>query len=134
QAYTGPGPYRIVNNYLEASGENIMFGGAAPKIAKLVPTDIEIVHNHFFKPLAWRDQWRIKNLFELKNARRVRIHGNIFENNWMAAQSGYGVLFTVRTCEAGDYSWAVVEDVDFSNNLLKNSENGINISGKDDIR
>jgi len=134
EGHTGPGPYRIVNNYLEASGENIMFGGAAPSIQNLVPAQIEIAHNYFFKPLSWRDKWRVKNLFELKNARGVRIHGNVFENNWAAAQSGFGILFTVRTCEAGNYPWAVVEDVEFSDNILKNSENGINIMSQDDVR
>ena len=28
--WAGPGPFKIVNNYLEASGENVMFGGADP--------------------------------------------------------------------------------------------------------
>src|SRR5439155_4742275 len=40
--WNGAGPFRIVNNYLEASGENIMFGGADPTIHDLVPSDIEI--------------------------------------------------------------------------------------------
>lgn len=50
----GPGPYLIENNYLEAAGENIMFGGADPTISGLIPTDITIRRNHFFKPVAWR--------------------------------------------------------------------------------
>ena len=52
--WNGPGPIKIANNYLEAAGENIMFGGADPKIADLVPSDIEVVHNHLSKPLRWR--------------------------------------------------------------------------------
>jgi hypothetical protein len=35
--WNGPGPFTIENNYLEAAGENIMFGGALPKIANMVP-------------------------------------------------------------------------------------------------
>lgn len=53
--YNGPGPYRIVNNYLEGSGENILFGGVDPAITNLVPADIEVSRNHIYKPLAWRD-------------------------------------------------------------------------------
>ncbi|HXW08851.1 MAG TPA: carbohydrate-binding protein [Vicinamibacterales bacterium] len=53
--FNGPGPFRIINNYLEASSENVMFGGADPRIIGLVPSDIEIRRNHFYKPLAWRD-------------------------------------------------------------------------------
>ena len=35
--WNGPGPFRIANNYLEAAGENVMFGGADPTIDGLVP-------------------------------------------------------------------------------------------------
>ncbi|HKR21529.1 MAG TPA: hypothetical protein VJS17_03000, partial [Pyrinomonadaceae bacterium] len=34
--WNGPGPFQIINNYLEASGENIMFGGSLPAITGLV--------------------------------------------------------------------------------------------------
>jgi hypothetical protein len=33
----------------------VLFGGADPKTPNLVPTNITIRQNHFFKPLAWRD-------------------------------------------------------------------------------
>jgi hypothetical protein len=44
------GPYKIVDNFLEASGENILFGGGE---ATTSPADIEIRQNHLFKPLTW---------------------------------------------------------------------------------
>lgn len=50
--YNGAGPFRIINNYLEAAGENIMFGGADPAVYNLVPTGIEISRNHIFKPMS----------------------------------------------------------------------------------
>src|SRR5207244_12647765 len=96
EGWNGPGPFMIVNNYLEATGENAMFGGADPSIVNLVPSDIEIRHNYFFKPTSWRGVWAaVKNLFELKNARRVLVEGNIFENNWIASQAGCAIQFTV---------------------------------------
>ena len=52
--FAGPGPFRITNNYLEGAGENILFGGADPLVANLVPSDIEISRNHIVKPLSWR--------------------------------------------------------------------------------
>jgi hypothetical protein len=52
--WNGAGPFRIVNNYIEAAGENIMFGGADPAVYNLVPTDIEISRNHIAKPLEWQ--------------------------------------------------------------------------------
>jgi hypothetical protein len=53
-AFNSPGPMKIINNYLEGTGENILFGGADPRIEGLVPSDIEIRRNHFSKPVAWR--------------------------------------------------------------------------------
>ncbi len=50
--YNGPGPFKIVNNFLEGAAENIMFGGADPRIPGLVPSDIEIRGNHLFKPMS----------------------------------------------------------------------------------
>src|ERR1051325_5930847 len=93
--WNGPGPFHIINNYVEGAGINIMFGGSDPQIPNLVPADIEIRANHFFKPLSWKvddpsyrgRHWTIKNLLELKNARRVTIDGNILQNNWTDAQS-----------------------------------------------
>ncbi len=52
--WNGPGPYLIQNNYLEAAGENVMFGGADPKIPNLVPSDITLRLNHFIKPRSWQ--------------------------------------------------------------------------------
>ena len=131
--WNGPGPYRIINNYLEGAGENVMFGGADASLRGLVPSDIEVVGNHLAKPLSWRGVWTVKNLFELKNARRVRVEGNLFENNWTDGQSGVAVLFTVRNQEGGN-PWAVVEDVEFVNNVVRRAGGGVSILGTDDLR
>lgn len=136
--WAGPGPYLIHNNYLEAAGENLMFGGADPAIRDRVPADIEIRGNHFAKPVAWKagapgyagTTWSIKNLLELKNARRVQVDGNLFEHNWAESQNGFAILFTVRNQE-GSAPWSVVEDVTFSNNIVRHVANGINILGRD---
>jgi hypothetical protein len=130
--FNGPGPFTIVNNYLEASGENIMFGGGDPAIPNLVPSDILISRNHLAKRLAWRTEtkWTVKNLLELKNAQRVVVDGNILENNWVAAQSGFAVVFTVRN-QAGGCPWCVVQHVQFTNNVVRNTAAGINILGRD---
>ncbi len=137
--WNGPGPFKIVNNYLEGAGENILFGGADPEIENLIPSDIEIRRNYCYKPLTWRRgdpsyagrHWSIKNLLELKNAQRVLIDGNVFENNWQDAQNGYGVLFTVRN-QDGSAPWSIVQDVTFTNNILRHSGGGFNFLGTDD--
>lgn len=135
EGWAGPGPYRIINNHLEASGESVGFGGATPVIQNILPSDMEIRGNHFYKPLSWRrgdpsfagDSWMVKNHLELKFAQRVLIDGNVFENNWVQAdQHGFAVQFTVRD-ENGAVPWAVIQDVTFSNNIVRHSGAGINI-------
>jgi hypothetical protein len=53
--WNGPGPYVIENNYLEAAGENVMFGGADPAIPNLVADGITFRRNYLSRPMAWRD-------------------------------------------------------------------------------
>ncbi|MBZ5559207.1 MAG: hypothetical protein LAO77_18195 [Acidobacteriia bacterium] len=131
--WNGPGPFKIVNDYLEASTENILFGGADPYIANLVPSDIEVRGNWVNKPTSWMgSSWTVKNLFELKNARRVLVDGNIFEHNWPQAQNGYSILFTVRD-QYGTAPWSIVADVTFTHNVVRHVANGINVLGEDDI-
>jgi hypothetical protein len=131
-SWNGSGPFKISNNYLEGSGENVMFGGADPSISGLVPSDIEISGNNFFKPEAWRSQsWTVKNLLELKNARRVLIAGNVFEQNWGSSQVGFAIVLTPRN-QNGGAPWSAVQDVTFTNNLVRNVASGVNILGSDD--
>ncbi len=137
-SWSGGGPFEINNNFLEGSTENILFGGADPSIANLVPSDITITQNHFFKPLTWKYGdpsyggvlWQVKNLLELKNAQRVLVEGNVLENNWAQAQNGYGVLFTPRN-QSGTCTWCGVSNVTFRYNLFQHSGSGFNMSGAD---
>ncbi len=137
--WNGPGPFKIVNNYLEGAGENVMFGGADPSIKDLVMSDIEFRRNVCSKPLSWKKghatyagkPWSVKNIFELKNARRVVIDGNIFEHSWLDAQVGFAILFTPRNQEGGA-PWCTVEDVSFTNNIVRHAAGGVNIMGRDD--
>ena len=138
EAWNGPGPFKVQNDYLEASGENLMFGGEDPSIQGLVPSDIEVIGNHFAKPLAWMagnpayqgTPWSIKNIFELKNARRVLVQGNLFEYNWAQSQDGFSILFTVRD-QDGTAPWSVVSDVTFTDNVIQHVADGINFLGFD---
>ena len=100
------GPFKIVNNFLEASGENILLGGGP---ATQTPSDIEIRHNYFFKPIIWMSgqpgfiggngghPFIVKNIFELKNAQRVLFEGNVLENSWGGfSQAGFSIVLTPR--------------------------------------
>jgi hypothetical protein len=130
--WNGPGPYLIENNYLEAAGENVMFGGAEPAIDGLVPSDITFRGNYVSKPLEWRSAdspWTVKNLFELKNARRVLIEANVFENNWAAAQNGYAIVLT--PLNDGTAPWTVVSEVTLRLNVVRHTASAVNILGFD---
>ena len=96
------GPFKIVDDFLEAAAESVELGGGA---ATATPTDIEIRRNHLFKPMIWMrgqpgfvggvdgNPFIVKNLFELKNAQRVLFEGNILENTWGGfSQAGYALV------------------------------------------
>lgn len=129
-----PGPLKIVNNYIEGAGENILLGGADPGVTNLVPEDIEIRRNYFFKPLTWKvddpsyagTHWTIKNLLELKSARRALIEHNLFKNVWADAQAGYAVLFTGRNSSGGCTECAV-QDITFRYNHIDSMVLGFQI-------
>ncbi|MEN3332501.1 MAG: hypothetical protein V7641_1866 [Blastocatellia bacterium] len=136
--WNGPGPYKIVNNYLEGATENFMLGGSDPSIANLVSTDIEFRRNYCAKPLSWCAtepsyagvHWSVKNIFELKNAQRVLVDGNIFENCWVDGQTGVAIQLTPRN-QDGSAPWCTVTDVTFTNNIVRHSAAGVNILGGD---
>jgi hypothetical protein len=237
--YNGAGPFTIENNYLEAAGENVMFGGADPAVTNLVPSDIVLRRNHLYKPLAWRNailaapaspratagsggalasgthyfrvvalmatgtrtansapsaevratvssggsvavswsrvsgadkyrvfrgtaaggqtkyidttassvtytgsgelagtpassgtKWVVKNTLELKNAQRVTADGNVLENSWSAGQYGYAIVLTPRN--SGSAPWTRVQDVTFTNNIVRHVAGVLNLAGFDD--
>jgi hypothetical protein len=126
--WNGPGPFKILNNYLEAASENIMFGGSDPAIVNLVPSDIEIRRNLSTKRLAWQSgRVPVKNAFELKNARRVLVEGNVFENVWESGQDGTAILLKSVNQE-GNCRWCVTEYVTFRRNIVRNAAHGVVIN------
>ncbi|HEY6187328.1 MAG TPA: right-handed parallel beta-helix repeat-containing protein, partial [Pyrinomonadaceae bacterium] len=130
--WNGPGPFKIINNYLEASGENAGFGGSDPPISGLIPSDIEIRHNTFSKPVSWRGVWAVMNLFEIKSGQRVVIEGNLFENCWVSVQAGFAIVLTVRN-QTGGAPWSTIRDVTFRNNIVRHSGSGVNLLGHDSM-
>jgi hypothetical protein len=132
--WNGAGPLLIQNNFLEAASENIMFGGAGTVVPGLVPSDITIVGNYFYKDPSWRGKaapynWAIKNLLEFKNAQRVLVHGNVFAYCWLQAQAGGIVTVTPRA--VGGDAWASAADLTFTDNLLEHAGYGITIADSD---
>jgi len=127
--WNGPGPFKIVNNYLEGAGENVAFGGGDPTIPGLTPSDIEIRRNHFTRPLSWKKVWLVKNILELKHAQRVLIEGNVFENNWVDGQDGFAMVWK-SVDQNGAAPWSVVRDVTFRRNMVRNSGAGVMLAAR----
>jgi carbohydrate binding protein with CBM6 domain/parallel beta helix pectate lyase-like protein len=131
--WNGPGPYLIENNYLEAAGENVMFGGSDPYITDLVPSNITIRRNLISRPLAWMSSsWVVKNLIELKNAQNVTIEGNVIENNWSAGQQGYSIVMQPRN-QSGSAPWSTVRNITIRNNVIRHIAAAFNICGYDNL-
>ena len=128
--WSGPGPYKINNNHIEGGDINILFGGASPTIPDMIPSNIEVRHNTVRKPAEWYQaipRRRVKNLFELKNAQYVLVDRNIFENIWGDGQDGSAIVLTPKNDE-GQAPWTTVEDVMFSNNIVRRAWGGVRIA------
>jgi hypothetical protein len=135
------GPYKIFDDFLEASGENILFGGGA---ATTTPADIQIQQNHLFKPLIWMagqpgyvggadgNPFIVKNNFELKNAQRVLFEGNIVEYAWGGfTQYGYSLVITPKNQEGEGGNLCPlckVTDITIRYNTVSHAGAGINIA------
>ena len=135
------GPYKIDDNFLEAAGQSIMFGGAPGTIT---PTDIEIRYNHLFKPLTWQagavgfvggsqgDPFIVKNHLELKNAQRVLFEGNLLEDVWGGfTQSGFSVVLTPKT-QGGVCMPCQVTDITVRYNKIRNVGGGFDLANVED--
>ena len=140
---TQDGPFLIQNNFLEASGEALMFGGGA---ATKTPTDIEVIGNHFWKPWQWMPgnspfvggldgkPFIVKNHLELKNAARVLVENNLMENTWGGfSQTGFSILLSPKNQydeQSGKNVCPVcqVTDVTIRYNRLSHAGGGVQIA------
>jgi hypothetical protein len=124
--WNGTGPYYIANNLIQAAAYNIMFGGSDPSISGQNPTDITITGNTLSKPTAWFSQnWRVKNIFELKSAIDVTFTNNNLNGNWGGKGDASGAAIWIKTVNQGDSggsgcTWCVVRNVTVSGNVITN--------------
>jgi len=129
---TPQGIWKIHNNFLEAAAETILFGGVTTN--SVTPADIEITKNHMFKPSTWMPgqpgfvgrpnsditkcittpgycPFVVKNLFELKNAQRVLLEGNILEYSWPGF-SQHGAAISVNGMNPADRTLSYISVMD----------------------
>ena len=129
---------KAYNNFMEAAGQSIMFGGAA---AVIITSDIEIRLNHMFKPLTWNPldkqfigtKFIVKNNFELKEGQRILVEGNIMENTWGGfSQNGANILLTPKN-QSGNNGTNIcpicfVSDVTLRYNYVLHGSQGLQIA------
>jgi hypothetical protein len=122
--------------YLEASAENFMLGGSDPSSPEAIPQDVELRHSTLAKPVGWRSaspRPLVKNLLELKNCKRVKVHDNLLEYAWAGGQIGFALVLTVRN-QGGDAPYSTIEDVEITTNLFRHMAGGVQILGRDNLQ
>jgi len=135
--WNSPGPLAVLNNYLEATTENIIIGGAAPVVYGTVPSDIVVKWNYFTKRTSWMDYpaslRSVKDLFETKCVRRLLLEGNVFENVWPSAWAVSTALM-IRSL-TGDPTGGQSDDstqannITIRNNVIRNAGTAITVDG-----
>jgi len=128
----GPGPRLIQNNEISGGTESFLCGGSLLPYSDVIPTDITVVHNYFNHPLAWHTGTPVvfvKNMFELKVGKRVRVTDNVFDGSWDlgGGQNGTAITLTPRNYQdSGDgsstkiYLTDEVSDVLVAHNVARN--------------
>jgi hypothetical protein len=106
-----------------------------PSVTGTSLTDLGAAGTSASQPADVGRRWVIKNLFEVKHGQRMIVDSNIMEHCWQAGQDGYAVLFTPRNSTKATAEltnpWVVVQDILFTNNIVRRSAAGIQIMGKD---
>jgi hypothetical protein len=137
-SYNGYGPFKIVNNYLEASGITLLFGGTNPKIEGFVPTDIEMRRNHFTMRSSWNPfdaaydstTRPIKNRVEFKYGQRALVEGNVIEKSPVGGQNGEAFVIKSMAGEAGLVAaWYITQNIYSRHNLCQDLWNCMYITG-----
>lgn len=118
------------NNFIQAASENFLAGTESPTIANFVNYDLTFRKCHFHKPTSWNGTVPIKNLFELKNAKRVLLEQSLLENQWEDSQDT--AINLKSTNQYGDATWATVQDVTVRYNKCLNIANFIKTPAHDD--
>jgi hypothetical protein len=131
-AWAGPVEADVLNNFLEASGENLIVGGGDEWAEIMRPRSLVAKGNTCTKDLAWRARTdvAVKNCFELKSILKAEVTGNIFEHAWKDRQEGAAVLFTPRN-QDGRAPYTTVENVLFHGNVIRHCAAGFQIQGDD---
>lgn len=118
---------------IEASGQNIIYGGSYCGHADLIPQDIVHKNLTLLKPERWLKDPTVTvvNHFEIKNGKRIKAT-NVRAQGCRpgGGQDGSSILLTVRQDPP---PYCCVEDIELSDWDIEDVEGGIQILGHDDM-
>jgi hypothetical protein len=131
-AWDSPGPFHLEDGYFEASGETILFGGSDEPMSTNVPSDIKLLKSTLTKNPAWQAAgYQVKNVLELKSARRMLVQGCDLSYAWSGyTQDGYLLVITPRNQDGGS-PWVSVEDITITDNDFSEGAGWIQMLGTD---
>jgi hypothetical protein len=121
------GPVTVRGGEYVAASENIMIGGDTLKVQGCIQSDVTVEGVDLHKPDSWRTDGTkraVKNLFEVKSGRRVKLVDSTLSGSWRASQDGWAIVITPKN---GNY----IEDVLIDNVTVTNVGGGIQLLGKD---
>lgn len=137
--YAGPGPFKIVNNDIEVSGINVLFGGAQSWVSGQSSSDVFVHRNYLHKNPCWfvgsacfvGTEWTAKNLVEFKHGYRMLVDANYLEYSWCChgGQFGFAFLSSVQNDQCTTDSWHEVDDLTIQRNIIRHVANMMTISG-----
>ncbi len=119
--------FAVINNYLEATGENVFTDGVETVDGVVyVPSDGEIRGNYLRKLVEWNAKspsWNnTKNQFEMKSGQRILFEGNIVDTTYHLAQE------TSINIKIGDEDpRKFVNNVTIRKNVIRHVANGIKV-------
>jgi hypothetical protein len=107
-----------------------LFGGATAPLG-LIPGNAVIRDNWMNKPVEWRTskpKWTVKNLFEIKSGKNIRLENNLMTNNWEHAHEGNA--FVIRSAsDSGENSYT--EDIELIGNIIRGSGSAVTVLGNE---
>jgi len=129
---TSSGPLTFKNNFISAQTEIQIFGGSVSQ-PYLIPKDIEITENYYYKPPSYNmlpdDLKNVKNALEFKGGQHVSITRNVFENGFAQSQPGQAIFFRSLTYQGSQPSGT--SNALVMNNIIRHHTVGIQLEGID---
>lgn len=123
-----PGPVALIGGRYSAGSEVVLVGGDPTKIPGNDPDGILVQGAYLFRPLSWRTDGVkriVKNIFELKAGRHVRVVDTVMDGCWKDGQDGFAIALTPRFGEE-------IRDVTFTRVTARHVAAGVRVIGYDD--